>query len=172
MRQRRLESDAEPRCHYDRSRRAILYRHNDCAAGGPFFCAGDNPCSDSQIDPMKSRIAADFGTFRGKPCSDSQIHPMKSGIAAAVGLFPGIPCSDSQIPPMKSGITARKGAFPGNPCSDSQIDPLKSGITAALGLFSWHFLQRFPSLPPEINNHCSLRSKTRGFSAAIPKLPP
>ena len=39
MRQRRLESDAEPRCCYSRSRRAILHRHNDCAAGGPFFCA-------------------------------------------------------------------------------------------------------------------------------------
>ena len=32
MRQRRIESDAKPRSHYGRCMRAILYRHNDCAA--------------------------------------------------------------------------------------------------------------------------------------------
>ena len=42
-----------------------------------------------------------------------------------------------------------------NPCSDSQIHPLKSGITAVLGLFLGKILQRFPSLPPEIRNHCT-----------------
>ena len=26
--------------------------------GGPFSCAGDNHCSDSQIHPLKSRITA------------------------------------------------------------------------------------------------------------------
>ena len=35
LRQRRLESDEEPRCRYGRSRRAILYRHEDCAASIP-----------------------------------------------------------------------------------------------------------------------------------------
>ena len=64
-------------------------RH-DHSAGGPFICAGDNPCSDCQIDPLKS------------------------GIAAAMRLFPGIPCSDSQVYPMKSGITARRRANPGH----------------------------------------------------------
>ena len=110
---RRLESDAEDRRSYGRSRRAILYRHNDCAAGGPFFCAGDNPCSDSQIDPLKSEIAAAVGLFPSISCSDSQVYPMKSGIAATAGLFPGNLCSDSQVYPMKSGITAALGLFPG-----------------------------------------------------------
>ena len=39
---------------------------NDFAAGGQFFCAGDNPCSDSQVYPMKSRIAAMLRMFLGK----------------------------------------------------------------------------------------------------------
>ena len=35
MRQRKTESDAEPRSRYGRCMRAILYRHNDCAASIP-----------------------------------------------------------------------------------------------------------------------------------------
>ena len=34
--------------------------------GGPFSCAGDNHCSDSQIHPLKSRIAARQRAFPGK----------------------------------------------------------------------------------------------------------
>ena len=33
-------------------------------------------------------------------------------------------------------------------------------------------MQRFPSLPPEIRNHCSDRAKTRAIPAAIPKFTP
>ena len=40
-------------------------RH-DHSAGGPFICAGDNPCSDSQIHPFKSGITAVLGLFLGK----------------------------------------------------------------------------------------------------------
>ena len=40
-------------------------RH-DHSAGGLFFCAGDNPCSDSQIHPFKSGITAVLGLFLGK----------------------------------------------------------------------------------------------------------
>ena len=39
---------------------------HDYAAGGVFFCAGDNPCSDSQIQPLKSGITAVLGLFLGK----------------------------------------------------------------------------------------------------------
>ena len=39
---------------------------HDYAAGGPFFYAGDNPCSDSQIQPLKSGITAVLGLFLGK----------------------------------------------------------------------------------------------------------
>ena len=73
-----------------------------------------------------------MGLFPGIPCSDCQIHPLKSRIAAAMGLFPGIPCSDCQVYPLKSGIAAAMGLFPGIPCSDSQVDPLKSRIAAAM----------------------------------------
>ena len=55
---------------------------HDYAAGGLFFCAGDNPCSDCQVYPMKSGIAAAMGLFPCIPCSDCQIDPLKSGIAA------------------------------------------------------------------------------------------
>ena len=95
LRQRRIELDAEPLCCYARSRRAILHRLRR-------LC-----CSDSQIDPLKSRIAA------------------------ATRLFPGILCSDCQIHPLKSRITAA-------------TEPKRG-----------QFLHRFPSLPPEIQNHCS-----------------
>ena len=39
---------------------------HDYAAGGVFFCAGDNPCGDSQIHPLKSGITAVLGLFLGK----------------------------------------------------------------------------------------------------------
>ena len=58
LQRRKLESDANRCCGGDR-------RH-DCAAGGLFFCAGDNPCSDSQIHPFKSGITAVLGLFLGK----------------------------------------------------------------------------------------------------------
>ena len=59
-----------------------------------------------------------------------------------------------------------------NPCSDSQIHPLKSGITAVLGLFLGKILQRFPSLPPEIRNHCTQEVVNGHNLAAIPKSGP
>ena len=40
-------------------------RH-DHSAGGLFICADDNPCSDSQIHPLKSGITAGLGLFLGK----------------------------------------------------------------------------------------------------------
>ena len=43
----------------------------------------------------------------------------------------------------------------GDPCSDCQIHPLKSRITARQRANPGQSLQRFPSLPPEIRNHCS-----------------
>ena len=48
--------------------RGILFppAPHDCAAGGLFFCAGDNLCSDSQIHPLKSGITAVLGLFLGK----------------------------------------------------------------------------------------------------------
>ena len=33
-------------------------------------------------------------------------------------------------------------------------------------------LQRFPSLPPEIRNHCTQDDQSRAFLAAIPKFTP
>ena len=60
-------------------------------------------------------------------------------------------------PPVAHGYAAGALFFCAgdNPCSDSQIHPLKSVITAVLGLFLGKILQRFPSLPHEIRNHCS-----------------
>ena len=45
LRQRRMESDAD----------LVVATASE---GGPFYCAGENHCSDSQIHPLKSRIAA------------------------------------------------------------------------------------------------------------------
>ena len=57
--------------------------------GGPFSCAGDNHCSDSQIHPLKSRIAARRVHKQGKSCSDCQVYPLKSGITARRRANPG-----------------------------------------------------------------------------------
>ena len=43
---------------------------------------------------------------------------------------------------------------------------------AATGAFMRVSLQRFPSLPPEIQNHCSPGAVLEGFPAAIPKSGP
>ena len=59
-----------------------------------------------------------------------------------------------------------------NPCGDSQIQPLKSGITAVLGLFLGKILQRFPSLTPEITNHCTQEVVNGHNLAAIAKFDP
>ena len=59
-----------------------------------------------------------------------------------------------------------------NHCSDSQIHPLKSRITAAPEPKRGQSLQRFPSLPPEIRNHCTQQGINRENRAAIPKFTP
>ena len=59
-----------------------------------------------------------------------------------------------------------------NPCGDSQIHPFKSGITAVLGLFLGKILQRFPSLTPEITNHCTQEVVNGHNLAAIAKFDP
>ena len=120
----------------------------DCAAGGPFFCAGDNPCSDSQIHPLKSGITAVLGLFLGKilqrfPSLTPEIrNRCSNGVVSEHSLqrFPSLPHEIK------------------NRCSP------------------WAILEGFPTVipksGPEIKNHCSTIAKTRVNLAAIPKFTP
>ena len=62
LRQRRFESDAEPRSRHGRCRRAILYRHNDCAASipksGPEI---KNRCTKEGVNREKLASIPKFG---------------------------------------------------------------------------------------------------------------
>ena len=71
-----------------------------------------------------------------------------------VGRRPSLRHGQDATTMQQAGYSSMPGD---NPCSDSQIHPFKSGITAVLGLFLGKILQRFPSLTPEIRNHCSRR---------------
>ena len=63
MRQRRIESDAEPRSRHGRCMRAILYRHNDCAA------------SISKSKPEIKNRCTKEGVNREKPASIPKFGP-------------------------------------------------------------------------------------------------
>ena len=133
----------------------------------------------------------------GNPCSDCQIHPLKSRITArqranpgqSLQRFPSLPpeiknhCTQevvnghnrAAIPKFTPSIQEslqRQSQNAGNLCSDCQIHPLKSGIAARQRANPGQSLQRLPSLPPEIRNHCTQQGINRENRAAIPKLTP
>ena len=81
---------------------------------------------------------------------------MRGGIAGSrAGWYCGKPC----------GVVLR-GAVRGGP---EGCDGRRPFYIAATGAFMRVSLQRFPSLPPEIRNHCSRGVVLEGFLAAIPK---
>ena len=97
-------------------------------------------------------------------------------------------CSDSHVPPRSQGagtdrrcgrdrmprLCSRRGILlcRRQPLRRFSNSALKSGITAVLGLFLGKILQRFPSLTPEITNHCTQEVVNGHNLAAIAKFDP
>ena len=102
----------------------------DCAAGGPFFCAGDNPCSDSQIHPLKSGITAVLGLFLGKILQRLPSLALKSRIDAAFGLFLRVSLHRFPSLSLKSRIDVRRRAESGKSLHRFPSLGLKSRIDA------------------------------------------
>ena len=104
---------------------------------------------------LKSRIAAAMGLFPGIPCSDSQVYPMKSGIAATPRLF--LRDSLQRLPNSPPEIKNRcsNGLVSGYSLQRLPSLPPEIKNRCSNGVVSGHSLQRFSSLPHEIRNHCS-----------------
>ena len=98
--QRKLVSDAAGRCRYGRSRRAILHRHDDCAASirkfGPEI---KNRCTKEGENGGKLAVIPKFGPEIKNRCTKEGVNgenlhrfaslALKSRIDAVFGLFPG-----------------------------------------------------------------------------------
>ena len=154
-------------------------------------------CSDSQVYPMKSRITADPESFPSNSMQrfpnlphEIQNHCRPRVISEqSMQRFPNLPheiqnhCRHkafsgqffAAIPKFTHSnqeSLQKRGRFRAIPCSDSQIYPMKSRITAAPESFPGNSMQRFPSLPHEIKNHCRQKAFSGQFLAAIHKFTP
>ena len=78
MTRRKLVSDAAGRCRYGRSRRAILHRHDDCAASilksGPEI---KNRCTQEGINGEKHAAIPKFGLEIKNRCTQEGINGEK-----------------------------------------------------------------------------------------------
>ena len=95
LRQRRIESDAEPRSRHGRCMRAILYRHDDCAAS----------IRKSGLE-IKNRCSP--GPNREKSLQRFPSLALKSRIDARKRLFSGKTLHRFSSLSLKSRIDARK----------------------------------------------------------------
>ena len=115
-------------------RRAVLHRHDDCAASirksGPEI---KNRCTQEGVNGEKLTSIRKFGPEIKNHCSRGAV----SWRNLAVIL---------KLTPSNQESLQLWDCFWAIPCSDSQIDPMKSRITAAFGLFPRKSMHRFPSL--------------------------
>ena len=75
-------------CRNEEKNRTRRIAATTAVAGGPFLTVAAMTLHQFPSSGLKSRIAAAPGQFSGNPCSDCQIDPLKSGIAAATRPFP------------------------------------------------------------------------------------
>ena len=83
-----------------------------------------------------------------------------------------IPAAIPKFTPSNPESMHDEGCFRSKPCSDSQLYPLKSRIIARWRVFPGKTQQRFPSLPPQIQNHCTIEGISGQNPAAIRKFEP
>ena len=127
MWQRRIESDAEDRCRYGRSRRAIPH------------CCDDGAAVIRKSGPEIKNHCTLEGVSRQKLAAIAKLTPSNQESLQCKRRFQANPCSDSQIDPLKSRITARWRAFPGKKlqrfaslCPKSRIDAEGSPSSARI----------------------------------------
>ena len=92
LRQRRLESDAEDRrrdCSCRRNHSSLPQRKLESNADTVETTNSvGKPCSDSQIDPLKSRIVARWSVFLGKPLESKAIKNAETLMDGYNGMKP------------------------------------------------------------------------------------
>ena len=107
------------------------------AAGALFFCAGDNPCSDSQIHPLKSGITAVLGLFLGKilqrlPSLTPEITNRCTQVVVSGQSLQRFPNSPHEIQNhcTQEGVNGHNlAAIPKfTPCNPESLQPWGSGV--------------------------------------------
>ena len=85
--QRRIESDAEPRSRHGRCMRAILYRHNDCAASIPKFGLEiKNRCTQEGVNREKLASIRKSGLEINNRCTQEGVNREKLASIRKSGL--------------------------------------------------------------------------------------
>ncbi|MDY2707400.1 MAG: hypothetical protein SOV31_06680, partial [Candidatus Cryptobacteroides sp.] len=84
---KKFESDAEDRCRYGRSRRAILYRHDDCAASIPKSGIEiKNRCTKEGVNGEKLASIPKFGLEIKNRCTQEGVNGEKHASILKSGL--------------------------------------------------------------------------------------
>ena len=139
-----------------RCRRAILYRHDDCAASIPKSRPEiKNHCTLEGINRQNHASIRKSGLEIKNRCTQEGVN---RHILAVIPKF--TPSNQESLQP--------RGRFWAKPCSDSQVYPMKSGITAGSSPSSARALSTPPATkPPRTPNILKILGKIRIFAGIV-----
>ena len=186
MPQRRIESDAERCCGRDRCHSSGFllmimppswhpvpaYAPRLCCRRAIHRCSNDGAASIPKFGPEIQNHCTVEGVSGRKPAAIRKFGPEIKNHCTQEGVSGQNPAAIPKFPPSNQESLHTGGHFRSKPSSDSQVYPLKSRIIARWRAFPVENLQRFPSLPPQIKNHCTTEGISGRKPAAIPKLTP